>query len=362
VSEEDAKKTKKVKTKEVEYDSVSEEPITKIKITKIIKCDDTSEKTIAHKNKSKREKPNKSNVGGSKTLKKHKSNKTIKKRSEKWKAHPEKLYKDKYMLSNYGRIKSVATENILNQNLRSGYNSCQYSNDGTKKHFRTHRLVAILFVPNKDPKKNKIVNHIDGNKLNNYYKNLEWTTASKNTIHASKTGLTPIYTRKVHIYDLDMNHISTHESIKLASEAIGVDAKCIGNVCRGNRKTSGGYIFKYADINPNQQDVVDLTGYKQLKKYPNSYINKEGKLYSILQKKFRISTINANGCHNVCLKASGQKSVSRLIHNIVAQYFLKKPKNKEVNCVRHKDGNKSNNHVSNLKWVYVAGVTLGSKV
>ena len=30
-----------------------------------------------------------------------------------------------------------------------------------------------------------MVNHIDENKLNNYYKNLEWTTTSENVMHST---------------------------------------------------------------------------------------------------------------------------------------------------------------------------------
>jgi len=44
----------------------------------------------------------------------------------------------------------------------------------------THQLVAKAFVENPNPKVLIEVNHIDGNKLNNHWTNLEWVTHSEN--------------------------------------------------------------------------------------------------------------------------------------------------------------------------------------
>jgi len=52
---------------------------------------------------------------------------------------------------------------------------------------KIHRVVAQLFVPN--PNNLPCVNHLDGNKLNNFYKNLEWCTNSHNLKHAHEIGL-----------------------------------------------------------------------------------------------------------------------------------------------------------------------------
>ena len=52
---------------------------------------------------------------------------------------------------------------------------------------RVSRLVAEAFLPN--PQKYAVVNHKDGNKLNNNINNLEWCSISQNTKHAFDNGL-----------------------------------------------------------------------------------------------------------------------------------------------------------------------------
>lgn len=89
-----------------------------------------------------------------------------------------------FYISNYGRVKKLNGDIVDFSNRKSRYIAY--------KKYPIHRLVAEIFIPNLDNKPE--VNHIDGNKHNNRYDNLEWVTTSENRLHAYKTGLqTPTY-------------------------------------------------------------------------------------------------------------------------------------------------------------------------
>lgn len=71
----------------------------------------------------------------------------------------------------------------LKPNINSrGYKYVVFCKNKKMKTFVVHRIIALTFVPN--PMNFPIVNHKDGNKLNNNAENFEWTTNSGNTVHA----------------------------------------------------------------------------------------------------------------------------------------------------------------------------------
>lgn len=65
-----------------------------------------------------------------------------------------------------------------------GYYIATLCVNGRPRSFSLHKLIALQFVPNDDPKNKAQVNHIDGNKLNNKVENLEWVTPKENMRHS----------------------------------------------------------------------------------------------------------------------------------------------------------------------------------
>lgn len=96
-------------------------------------------------------------------------------------------YEGLYQVSNFGRIKSNYKSIILQPGLCRGYLIVNLYKNKKSLSQKVHRLVAQAFIPN--PENKPTVNHIDGNKQNNYVSNLEWATVKEQNVHANKTGL-----------------------------------------------------------------------------------------------------------------------------------------------------------------------------
>ena len=106
--------------------------------------------------------------------------------NEKWKVIPG--FDGKYLISNKGNVYSTSKCKIIKRRInRFGYYDIGLDANGCNKTIKIHRAVAEAFVQN--PFNFKVVNHIDGNKSNNDFSNLEWCTYSHNSRHAVDHGL-----------------------------------------------------------------------------------------------------------------------------------------------------------------------------
>jgi hypothetical protein len=174
-----------------------------------------------------------------------------------WKEIPEEFTcgKRNYWISNKGRFKNDR-DKIVELKNHHQYITISFRNKNNKSTYQLHRIVAQLFVDNSDNK--PFVNHIDGNKDNNFADNLEWVTKSENTKHAHDNGLIKKNSRIVNQYDKEGNFIQQFESIKDAGIKLKLDKSSIGHICAKDRpgsNTCGGFVFKYA----NQDENIKLS-------------------------------------------------------------------------------------------------------
>lgn len=112
-----------------------------------------------------------------------------------------------YEVFSDGRVRNIKTGKFRKTHVQnSGYEMIELWEDAyIKKHYLMHQLVAQCFIPN--PHSCKYVNHIDNNRLNNDYRNLEWVTTRSNLYHAQKQGR--LKDREMHPYELLDNELGT---------------------------------------------------------------------------------------------------------------------------------------------------------
>ena len=199
-----------------------------------------------------------------------------------------------YEVDENGNIYNINTgKELIGSIYNSGYKIVRLMINGKSKGFSVHRLVAQAFL--KNPNNLPIVNHKDGNKLNNKVNNLEWVTQSENRKHAI-------------------------EEIKV-------------NLAHGKRKK--------IDI---KEDNIFWKKYKN----SNYLISKDGQVYNTKTHILLKQTPNQSGYIRYILRIDN-KNYNKLAHVLVLETWLEEEFNGRI--VNHKDGNKTNNNIENLELI-----------
>lgn len=166
-------------------------------------------------------------------------------------------YEHIYEVSNYGRVKRIlrskgtSGNNILKPYKSESGLSVMLRNSGNDVSKKIHRLVMESFIGVNILKPE--VNHKDGNRWNNYIGNLEWCTGSENVFHShnelnrdySAYGENHGNSFNISQYDKSGNYINTYGSVNEAGRQLKIEFTNIAKCARNERKTAGGFIWKY---------------------------------------------------------------------------------------------------------------------
>lgn len=173
-------------------------------------------------------------------------------------------YEGVYMVSNIGRVKSIAREikheftntqfikeRILSKLNQEGYSVVGLSRGGVKTRVAIHRLMGLAFISN--PENKPSINHINGVHSDNRIENLEWATWKEQSHHrfnvlkrGNAKGADCGNSRKCFQYGLSGEFVNEFACVADAMRETGI-GKGIYGCCEGRRATNKGYIWSYID-------------------------------------------------------------------------------------------------------------------
>lgn len=169
-----------------------------------------------------------------------------------------------YYVTRFGEVYNTETMTKVKGCVRGdGY---RYTDLGSVRSVNFHRLVAHHFV--RVPKdlvdhglteETLVVNHLDGNKLNNRWDNLEWTTQKGNMEHASSTGLVHTTIDNHSLERIWQLLQAGYSDINISIET-GISAHTVGQIRRGlsPRYRTDKYTWSKSSVDARMKESREL--------------------------------------------------------------------------------------------------------
>ena len=144
-----------------------------------------------------------------------------------------KGYEGLYKVSDLGRIYSVKNSLILKPTLSGKYYTVTLYKYGKRKTFTVHYCVLNSFI--QKTSNEYTVDHINRDTHDNRLLNLRWCTKYEQEQN-----------KEIPIKKVICSNGEIYNSIHEASRKLNLHASKICAVCKGKRKSTGGYKFQYS--------------------------------------------------------------------------------------------------------------------
>jgi hypothetical protein len=155
-----------------------------------------------------------------------------------------------YQVSSCGLVASLGNKTnhklpiLLKPNTdKDGYYYVTLKDNKKGKTLKIHKLVATAFIPNHSSM--EVINHIDENRQNNYYTNLEWCSPD----HNWRVGSVGRSQQKVVKLSITGEFISIYDSLMEAARQNNINQGNITNCLKGRCKSVGGFKWKLLEDN-----------------------------------------------------------------------------------------------------------------
>ena len=254
---------------------------------------------------------------------------------------------DTFECSNLGRIRHATTKRLFRGYVNaSGYKAHQI--DGQM--LQSHRVVARAFIPNPDSK--PTVDHVESSeKSNNKLTNLRWATVKEQWANSKRSATNEKWRRPIRMLDKETRElIQRFESATAAARYLNKEHgfATIVKVLRGRQKTAYGFAWEYEPAETIEGEEWRLIPSELFDLREPCEVSSHGRIKNLTSGRVGSGSTQNSGVVVFSLTFTDWCTRIIPVARVVASVFLENTESKPV--VMHVDGDKANNHVSNLAW------------